>query len=180
MATELKTERSDFSETGRGQGKRFLRTVVIAVVLLLLIAGGSLGYLLFTQPEIFGGAGRQQSLLNVPGAEPTDEEARGQFSNDTIIPLEEIIINIREGSLQRLFKLTLSIELFDSADNAAISAKMPQIIDSFQMHLRRLRISEIESSQAIYRIKEELLGRTNIIVHPLRVKNILFAEMLIQ
>mgnify|MGYP002653482499 CR=1 FL=1 len=43
-----------------------------------------------------------------------------------------------------------------------------------------LRPSDIEGSAGMYRLKEELLRRVNVTVHPSKVDAVLFKELLIQ
>ena len=57
---------------------------------------------------------------------------------------------------------------------------MPRLIDSFQVFLRELRIEELEGSQGVYRVKEELLDRVNQIIKPAKVKDLLFRDLFVQ
>ena len=57
---------------------------------------------------------------------------------------------------------------------------MPKIIDNFQTYLRELRIDDLKGSAGIYRLREELLMRVNAGAAPIKIKDVLFKEMLIQ
>ena len=56
----------------------------------------------------------------------------------------------------------------------------PRIIDNFQVYLRELRVEDLRGSAGIYRLREELLARVNNAVHPTKVKDVLFKDMLVQ
>ena len=163
----------DFADAEPPKKKR-LGKMFIFLILFLLILGGSAGYIFFLNPGLVG----LDKTTEVADDEAPVEEGQVVLSN--IVPLEEIIINIRDRDFQRLFKLSISLELVDPEDHSAVMQGLPVLLDSFQSHLRGLRISEIEGSRAIYRIKEELIARANIVLHPVRIKNVLFAELLIQ
>ena len=53
-------------------------------------------------------------------------------------------------------------------------------MDNFQVYLRELRPEELSGTKGIFRLKEELLVRVNNAVHPARVYDILFKEILVQ
>ena len=154
----------------KGRGK-----VLLLIMALPLLLGGGGAYVYFFNPSLLGLGGAATEGVSITSEGDEDVET---YAN--IIPLEEIIINIRDRDFQRLFKLSISLELVNAGDNPEVMKNLPILLDSFQSHLRGLRISEIEGSRAIYRIKEELITRANIILHPVRIKNILFAELLIQ
>lgn len=160
----------------KGKGR-----VLVFLLLFLLVLGGGASYIYFFNPGLVG---LENTAGNTGAVTSSASGAAGDSAEvqtyDNIIPLEEIIINIRDRDFQRLFKLSISLELVDVEDNPTVMQNLPVLLDSFQSHLRGLRISEIEGSRAIYRIKEELIARANIVLHPVRVKNILFAELLIQ
>ena len=61
-----------------------------------------------------------------------------------------------------------------------LAAVMPRIIDNFQVYLRELRVEDLRGSGGIYRLREELLARVNAASAPVRVKDVLFKEMLVQ
>jgi flagellar FliL protein len=48
------------------------------------------------------------------------------------------------------------------------------------MYLRAVRPEELEGTQGVYRIKEELLARTNEAVRPAQVRSVLIRELLVQ
>ena len=57
---------------------------------------------------------------------------------------------------------------------------MPRILDLFQGYLREMRPEELRGTASTYRLREELLARTNIAAAPARVTAVLFSEMIVQ
>ena len=60
------------------------------------------------------------------------------------------------------------------------STIQPRIIDRFQVYLRELRVEDLEGSAGMQRLREELLNRVNKVAHPVKVRDVLFAELLVQ
>ena len=99
----------------------------------------------------------------------------------TYLDLDEMVITLGGvGRKSSFLKMRLSLELQSPEDEARIKAIMPRIVDNFQVFLRELRIEELQGSQGLYRVKEELLARVNAAAYPTKVRDVLFREMLVQ
>jgi flagellar FliL protein len=97
------------------------------------------------------------------------------------LDLDEMVITLGGvGRKSSFLKMRLSLELRSPEDEARIKAILPRIVDNFQVFLRELRIEELQGSQGLYRVKEELLARVNAAAHPTKVRDVLFREMLVQ
>lgn len=96
--------------------------------------------------------------------------------------LPDFLVNLNSAGSRRpsFLKLSVSLELQSSADTPRIAAMMPRIVDNFQIYLRELRVEDLRGSDGIYRLREELLRRVNEAVAPVKVKDVLFKEMLVQ
>src|SRR3546814_8693768 len=93
----------------------------------------------------------------------------------------EMLVSLNgRGRKPSFLKLRVSLELEKATDQARIQAVMPRIIDNFQVFLRELRIEELQGSQGLYRVKEELLARVHAAAYPTKVKDVLFKELLVQ
>lgn len=95
--------------------------------------------------------------------------------------LPEMVVNLsaQEKRAQYL-KLKVSLEANDQKVLDALNPIMPRVLDMFQLYLRELRSSDLEGSAGIYRLKEELLRRINLEIHPLQVSRVLFNEIIVQ
>ena len=97
------------------------------------------------------------------------------------LDLDEMVITLGGvGRKSSFLKMRVSLELQSPEDEARIKAVLPRIVDNFQVFLRELRIEELQGSQGLYRVKEELLARVNAAAHPTKVRDVLFREMLVQ
>lgn len=95
--------------------------------------------------------------------------------------IPDLIVNLNASGRKSAFlKIKISLEIETAEDMAEITQVMPRIIDNFQVYLRELRVSDLQGSAGLYRLREELLRRVNLAVRPVRVKDILFNEMLVQ
>src|SRR5579862_9109895 len=93
----------------------------------------------------------------------------------------EILVNLRTDNPRPTFlKLSVSLELERAEDGVKIGDVMPRVTDTFQVYLRELRADQLQGSAGLLRVSEELLARINAAVRPVRVKDVLFTEMLIQ
>ena len=162
-------ELGDIEEGGSGGGLKKILIIVGGVVLLLII-GGATAYFLGAFDSFFG-----------PSEEELQAEQQQADSLGHFFELEEMLVSMgRAGRKSSFLKLRISLELERKEDEAYIQAVMPRIVDNFQVFLRGLRIEELQGSHGLYRVKEELLVRVNAAANPVKVKDVLFKEMLVQ
>ena len=92
------------------------------------------------------------------------------------------MINLNTAGAQKssILKILVSFELKSRRDRKKLDKIMPKIIDNFQTYLRELRIEDLRGSAGMYRLREELLVRVNAAAAPVKVRDVLFREMLIQ
>ncbi|HMB10567.1 flagellar basal body-associated FliL family protein [Saliniramus sp.] len=99
------------------------------------------------------------------------------------VDVREMTVNLASEPNQerpRFLRFSVALEVDDPELASALEPLMPRIEDTFQVFVRELRPSEIEGSAGIYRLREELLRRVNIAVHPAKVDGVLFKEVVVQ
>ena len=170
VADEFESELDDDAGKKKLSGKK----IVLFIVLPLLLLGG-------------GAAGVQFSGLLGGGEEETEkkaEEAKPAAPapvQTVFYELPEMVVNLNSRSRRPNFlKIKVSLELTSDQDAAQLDKLRPRIIDNFQVYLRELRIDDLRGSAGVYRLREELLARVNAAVHPTKVTNVLFKEVLVQ
>lgn len=105
----------------------------------------------------------------------------GAGGTEGFLPLPDLVVNLSTTQGQpRYLKLKVQLELDDPADQGAVEAIAPRVIDHFQTYLRELRVSDLRGSAGIYRLRQELLSRVNDAAAPVVIKDVLFQEILIQ
>jgi flagellar FliL protein len=95
--------------------------------------------------------------------------------------MPELLVNLNTGGRRVSFlKLSIALELTDPTDVPKVQLLMPRLIDSFQVYLRELRLEDLRGSAGVYRLREDLLARVNETAKPVKIKDVLFREMLVQ
>ena len=77
-------------------------------------------------------------------------------------------------------RVKITLEAEDSKIIEAIKPVMPRVIDAFQVHLRELRVNDLEGSAGLFRLREELTRRVNLAIAPNRIRAVLFREIVVQ
>ncbi|RVU34651.1 flagellar basal body protein FliL [Hwanghaeella grinnelliae] len=156
-------------------GKKLVLFIVLPI--LILVGAGAGLYFSGMLDSLLGG--EEQHEGEEHGEEHVEEPAVATPGFYLEVP--EMLVSLRSsGRKQQILKLRISLELAGPEDQAAIEAFMPKIVDNFQVFLRELRVEELEGSQGLYRIKEEMLARVNQAAHPVKIKDVLIGDMLIQ
>jgi flagellar FliL protein len=97
------------------------------------------------------------------------------------VDVPEIVANINAGARRAAYiKLRAKFELARKEDAPALQAAMPRVLDLFQGYLREMRPEELRGTAGTYRLREELIARTNLAAAPARVTDVLFVELLVQ
>ena len=155
-------------------GKKKL-IIIIAAVLLILIGGAAGAYFTGLLDPIIGAS------ENGEEEEECEETEAEDCAGAVFYDLQELMINLNTGGQKSSFlKIRVSFELGSRRDKKKLDKVMPKIIDNFQTYLRELRIDDLKGSAGIQRLREELLIRVNTGAAPIKIKDVLFKEMLIQ
>ncbi len=170
-----KPEKSDEPDAGvdeqpSEQKKGGIKKLVLlaAPVLLIVILAG----LWFS--------GILPGLLGMRHNEPSEQEAV-KTSAPVFVELPDMIANLA-GPANRpsYIKLQARLEITKQEDVEKVKQAMPRLQDMFQTYLREMRPEELRGTAGTYRLREELLGRANVALAPIRVNNVLFTQLLIQ
>jgi flagellar FliL protein len=151
--------------TKKLSGKKLVLFVVLPV---LLIAGAATGAFML-------------GLFDSRGDAAAAPEAEHLATPGHFVELEDMLVNLNSTGRKTIFlKIGISLELEQPKDAPKIEAVMPRIVDYFQLHLRGLRVEDLQGAEGMYRLREELLARANAATEPARVRDVLFRELLVQ
>jgi len=101
--------------------------------------------------------------------------------SSVFMDLPDMLVNLQStGRKQSFLKIHVALELDNPMDQPKVDAVMPRIVDSFQVYLRELRTDDLQGAAGMHLLREELLSRVSLAVQPVKVKDILFREILIQ
>lgn len=150
----------------KSKQKMMIIVAVVAVLIVVLGGGGAAFYLSHAK------------------AEKTAQQAEGgdsEKAKHVYFQLGDMLVNLSgEGKHPNFLKVKITLELTDEKDLPLMEAIKPRIIDNFQVYLRELRIEDLRGSAGMYRLHEEMLMRVTEAAQPIRVRDVLFQEMLVQ
>jgi flagellar FliL protein len=168
MAVDAEAEVEESAEQPAKKGiPRRLLIIGAAGLVVLLIAGAALYFLVFAGRSVPADAAKMQ-VAAVP--------------DSFIFNLPSMTVNLNDDGAagDQFLKLTVALEVANEGVMKEIQPRMAKVIDAFQVYLRELRKSDLEGSEGIYRLKEELRRRVNVAIFPAQVDGILFKEILVQ
>jgi flagellar protein FliL len=147
--------------------------IIIAIVLLLVLGGLAGAY--------FTGLLDPVIKMIVGDHKATAETVEGENGPSVFYELPALTVNLNTaGRKARFIKIQVSLELTSEEDKPKVEAVIARVMDNFNVYLRELRIEDLDGSAGMYRLREELLTRIRAAVAPVRVRDILFKEILIQ
>jgi flagellar FliL protein len=157
-------------EQGRFAGKKLILFIVLPVLLVI----GAVAGVFFS--GILGGD-KAKPVEQADEAPPPKQEP----TQAVFFDMPDLIVNLTSQQRRTNFlKISVSLELEAPRDIELVTQNMPRIVDNFQIYLRELRIEDLQGSAGLYRLREELLRRVNLAARPVRVRDVLFKEMLVQ
>ncbi len=163
-------EEGENGESGKKKGPNKLLLIIIAAGVIL--GGGAAGAFFL----LFSGDDEVEQAVKEEAVDPMAAVADIAFYE-----LPKISVNLASPyRVSRYLKLTISLELSSAGDIPVIEKLLPRIQDDFQFYLRSLKVEDIQGSAGLQQLKEELLLRVNQSAAPVRVRNVLFKELLIQ
>lgn len=145
------------------------RKLIMIGAAAVLLAGGAGGYV----------------LMRKGPAEGHGEAALAEAKKPAVfMEVREMMVNLSnepgQDNKQRFAKLKIAIELKDAKVESEVKPLMPRIEDTFQVYMRELRASDLSGSAGLYRLREELLRRVNVAIHPARAEAVLFKDVVVQ
>lgn len=173
----------------RGSGGVSGKHVVLIVLLVLVLGLGVGGYFLVNELGLLGGDKESTPVAEAPAhaTEPSSSSSTAGAADittkDHFVAIPDLLVNLAAipGSRRQSFmKISATLEVVSPADRARIEELMPKIVDSFQTHLRTTRADEMQGTNGLEGLRQQLLIRVNTIVAPIQVRNVLFQQMLVQ
>ena len=150
-------------EAGEAPAGSKKKLIIIAAVAVLALGGGGVFFM-------------KKSAAHGPAA----AEVKAPI---VFLDVREMMINLSSEAGQdkaRFAKIKLALELKDAKVEQEVKPLMPRIEDTFQVYLRELRASDLAGSAGLYRLREELLRRVNLAIHPARAEAVLFKDVIVQ
>ncbi|MEB3702195.1 Flagellar basal body-associated protein FliL [Candidatus Bealeia paramacronuclearis] len=144
-----------------------LKLILMIAVPLLLIGGGAGLYFM----GVFGGA-KQLSA---------EEKKAEELKHLQFVDFPDILVNLNTGTKKDKFlKLAITFEVTNEETAKMIESLKPRLVDQFQTYLRELRIEDLQGSEGVHRLREEMTMRVNQELAPNKIHDILFKDILVQ
>jgi flagellar FliL protein len=95
--------------------------------------------------------------------------------------LPEMTVNLAASPERpQYLRVRITLEVDDPKVIDAVRPVMPRVIDTFQTHIRELRVTDLEGSAGLFRLREELTRRVNLAIAPAHIRAVLFREIVVQ
>ena len=173
MAKKPKKAPAGDGEGGAAEAPKSKKTPIVIAAAILLLAGGGGGFVLMRKPALADAHAEH-------GAEHGAAEAKKVAA---FLDVRDMIVNLSPESGQAkggFLKLQVALEVKDAKVGEEVRPLMPRVEDTFQTYLRELRASDLAGSAGLYRLREELLRRVNVAIHPAKAEAVLFKNVVVQ
>lgn len=166
-------------DEGSGKGLNAKKLLMIIIPVLILGVGAALYF-----TGVIGGKEEHaegEKVETSSGAHSGEEGAEAGAPVVQYMEIPDLLVNLSSaGGPPRFLKLKVKLEVASPEDLAKLEAVAPRVVDQFQTFLREMRVQDLRGSAGIYRLRQELLYRVNLAAQPVKVKDVLFQEMLVQ
>lgn len=177
LAAPAKGTEASLDDGGKGSNK----AIFIMLPILLLVAVGAGLYFSGTLDKMLGKKHAEETHDADHVEEGTDYSKLDEIANIVFLPIPDMIVNLsNDGGQPRLLRLSVQLELANQTDLEIVQSVLPRVKDQFQTYLRELRVEDLRGSKGIYRLQIELLSRVNAAAYPVKVRDVLFDEIIVQ
>jgi flagellar FliL protein len=144
--------------------KSKLKLIIAAIGVLAILGGGGAWFFFFRHHG-------EEMHAEAPPPKPP-----------VFIEVPDMLVNLAGSPGERVqyLKVKVMLEVKEEKQVEAIKPSMPRVTDIFQTYLRELRPSDLNGSAGLFRLKEELTRRVNMVVSPNEVDAVLFKEIVVQ
>ncbi len=129
---------------------------------------------------LIGGAGAGVYMSGILGGGEAEEEVAKVVAEPVFYDMPDFLVNLSGPPPQHYLKMRVALQLADKESVPRLEAEMPRILDGFQTFLRELRPEDLEGSQGMLNLKEELMRRLALATQEPIVKDVLFKEIIVQ
>jgi len=146
--------------------------LVIGLVLAVMGAGGGFfavraGILPIT------GASTSSASQTAP-----QEDTSPDYGDLSYVPIEPLVISYAQDGRSRHLRFRAELEVPED-ETEEVTRLMPRVVDVLNTYLRALRISDLEESTALLRLRAQMLRRVQAVVGHERVNDLLVMEFVL-
>lgn len=149
---------------------RLSKKKLLLIVVPVVAAIGIFGFYYTAQNN-----SKDQTPSNYSIVHHNTEDGKTAESYTIFYDLPEVDIQLRNNSgKEQVARIKISIELSKMEDISTIEALTSKLTDAIIAHTIELRPEEINDSEGLYWLREELLYRMNLISAPIKISNLNF------
>ncbi|MGD8991742.1 MAG: flagellar basal body-associated FliL family protein [Desulfobacterales bacterium] len=146
---------------------------LLIAVMLVLTVGLAAGFFMMW--------GKLSDMNSAANAAVTTEAEQSQTAQlGTLFSLETFIVNLADVERSRYLRVTMDLELAESADTDKLNDRLPQVRDRILMILPSKTFEEIASVEGKTALRDEIIGKLNSLFPKEMVTNIFFTEFVVQ
>jgi flagellar FliL protein len=146
---------------------KYANKKVLLIAAVLLIGAPVLGTLFYKYSKI-------RSIEH-------EEMNESKKAENLYYELTPIVVNLDTNNQESKFlKISITLQFDNNSSLEAAKKLEPSLRDEYFVFLRQLRPSDVTGAVALYRLKESLYMRTNKIIYPAEIKDVLIHDILIQ
>ena len=140
--------------------------VILGLVLFLALGGGGF-YAVYS------------GLILAPGGAAADgAEGASAAPEIAFVPIEPVVISLGKIADNRHLRFTAQLEVA-KATAAEVTHLLPRILDVLNGYLRAIEVAELEDSDALVRLRSQMLRRIQIVTGQGRVRDLLVTEFVL-
>tara|TARA_B100000959_G_C14984105_1_gene624810 strand:- start:29 stop:553 length:525 start_codon:yes stop_codon:yes gene_type:complete len=174
MAEEEEKEDEDILEEAPKKGGKLKLIIIIVAVLAILGGGGVFAWFKFIAPAI--GVGEE----TVKEEKQKTESDSDDTGTGAMFPLQSFILNLSGEGGKRFLKLTIELEMSNTALSNEITANLPKIKDSILILLSSKTFKDIYTVEGKFKLRDEITARINRFLVTGQVRSIYFTEFVIK
>lgn len=100
------------------------------------------------------------------------------FGHLVFVPVEPLVVSYAEAGRSRHLRFRAELEV-PSAEAGEVARVMPRVLDVLNTYLRALRLTDLEESSALMRLRGQMLRRVQAVVGEGRVNDLLVMEFVL-
>jgi flagellar FliL protein len=149
------------------------RPLLIGAVLALVGAAG--GFYAMWSGLIPLGADHGPGA-EAPHAGHTDPHA--PMADLAFVPVVPVVVSVGQGATRSHLRFAAELEV-KAAHKSEVEQLMPRIVDVTNTYLRALKLADLEDSQALIRLRAQLLRRMQVVTGEGRINDLLIMEFVL-
>jgi len=161
-----------------------LKLIIIGVLVIILGAGGYLGWDLFIKGNKVKEQISEETRPQKNKKEKEDPQKNKKEKEEAAVtyPLDTFIVNLmdKSGSGKRYLKVAIILEIGKQEQTMILDKHKPRLRDTILILLSSKSFIEINTMQGKLELKEALLSRINQILGGVIVRRIYFKEFVVQ